>query len=141
MSMKPFKVKDGGVFACDVDDTLLMWSIPQGYSGPLVKTKLNGIEEEHRPNLPAIEHLKKMKARGYAVIVWSAGGSDWAEEAVRALNLQDFVDVIMPKIDFHLDDVDDPKDKIGKWQYITPEGRIWKKDHEGKIIEIKVENR
>ena len=78
-----------------------------------------------------------MKARGYSIVVWSAGGSDWAEVAVEALGIEDWVDVVMPKIDFHLDDVEDPKDKIGKWAYIDLSGRIWVKDEFGQIGERK----
>lgn len=127
------KVKDGGVYATDVDDTLIMWRIPQGYDGPLVETNLNGFKDVGIPNQPAIDHLKKMKARNYAIVVWSAGGSDWAEEVVRALKLELYVDVIMPKIDFHLDDVADPADKIGKWQYINIEGTVYGKDKDGNV--------
>ncbi len=129
----PFKVKDGGVYASDVDDTLIMWRIPQGYDGPLVETNLDGFKDFGIPNEHAIYHLKKMKARGYAVIVWSAGGSEWAEAVVNALNLRAYVDVVMPKIDFHLDDVADPADKIGKWQYINLDGDVFSKDKDGNI--------
>lgn len=127
------KIKDGRVFASDCDDTLVMWTIPQGYSGPLVETVLDGVKDVCIPNQHAINHLKKMKARNYAVIVWSAGGSDWAEAVVKALKLEKHVDLIMPKIDFHLDDVSDPTDKIGKWQYINLDGTVYSKDKEGVI--------
>ena len=43
----------------------------------------------------------------------------------------------MPKIDFHLDDVDDPIDKIGKWQYINLAGKVFHKDKNGNIQERK----
>lgn len=132
-----FKVKDGGVYASDVDDTLLMWSIPGDYKGPLVETNYQGFTDKAIPNIPAVKHLKKMKARGYSVVVWSAGGSDWAEAAVKALGIEDWVDVVSPKIDFHLDDVDDPTDKLGKWAYIGLDGRSWKKDEFGHIVERK----
>ena len=130
---KYHKIKDGGVFACDVDDTLLLWSIPKGYKGILVKTNVNGIEDFGIPNRPAINHLKKMKARNYSVVVWSAGGSEWAEAVVKALRLEDYVDLIMPKIDSHLDDVSDPTDKIGKWYYIDIEGTVYSKDKDGNV--------
>lgn len=133
MKKRPFKVKDGGVYASDVDDTLIMWRIPEDYTGPLVETDLDGFKDKGIPNLHAINHLKKMKARGYAIIVWSAGGSEWAEAVVKALELEDFVDVVMPKIDFHLDDVPDPVDKIGKWQYINLDGTVYSKDKDGAV--------
>ena len=132
-----YKVKDGGVYASDVDDTLVMWTIPQDYKGSLVTTNYQGFKDTGIPNLHAVNHLKKMKARGYSIIVWSAGGSDWAEVAVEALGIQDWVDVVMPKIDFHLDDVVSPTDKIGKWGYIDLKGRAWKSDEFGNISERK----
>jgi hypothetical protein len=127
------KVKDGGVFACDVDSTLISWSIPENYSGTLVTTYCDGVKDIGIPNTYAIDHLKKMKARNFAVVVWSAGGSNWAEEAVKALGVEDWVDVIMPKIDFHLDDVVEPKDKIGKWQYIDFHGNYFSMDRNGNV--------
>lgn len=133
MKKRPFKIKDGGVYASDVDDTLIMWRIPEDYTGPLVETDLDGFKDKGIPNQHAINHLKKMKARGYAVIVWSAGGSEWAEAVVKALELEDFVDVVMPKIDFHLDDVPDATDKIGKWQYINLDGTVYSKDKDGVV--------
>lgn len=134
---KYYKVKDGGVYATDVDDTLIMWSIPEGYTGPLVETNLDGFKDKGIPNFHAIANLKKMKARGYAIVVWSAGGSEWAESVVKALHLEKYVNVVMPKIDFHLDDVSDPVDKIGKWQYINLDGTVYTKDRDGIVHERK----
>ena len=131
------KIKDGGVYASDVDDTLIMWRIPEGYTGELVETNLDGFKDSGIPNRHAINHLKKMKARGYAVVVWSAGGSEWAEAVVKTLGLEEEVDLVMPKIDFHLDDVPDPADKIGKWQYINLDGTVYSKDKDGNIVERK----
>ena len=128
-----FKLKDGGVYASDVDETLLFWSIPEGYTGPLVETDYNGFKDVGIPNQPAIDHLKKMKARAYSVIVWSAGGSDWAEIVVKALGLEDYVDICMPKIHFHLDDRPDAEDKIGKWNYISLDGTVYSKDKDGVV--------
>lgn len=128
-----YKVKDGGVFASDIDDTLVMWYIPSDYKGPLLKITTNGYTEECIVNRPAVEHLKKMKRRAFSVIVWSAGGSDWAEAVVRALRIEEYVDIIMPKIDHHLDDILDPKDKIGKWQYINMQGDVFSLDNHGRV--------
>jgi hypothetical protein len=132
-----FKLKDGEVFACDCDDTLLLWKIPKDYSGPLVTTNLDGFEDKGIANTPAIDHLKKMKSRGFSVVVWSAAGSNWAEAVVKVLNLENYVDICMSKISFHLDDVSDPVDKIGKWQYINIHGIAFSMDKDGNIQERK----
>jgi hypothetical protein len=136
-SKDPLFLEDGNVVAFDVDDTLLMWYIPHDYSGPIVTTYLDGIEDRAIPNQPAIDFLKKLKARNYKIIVWSLGGSVWAMEAVNALGLSRYVDLIMPKIDFHVDDKPNPEDKIGKWNFINLDGNIYSKDKEGKIIKNK----
>ena len=127
------KIKDGNVFACDVDDTLIMWGDPKFYPGKVVTITTNGFPEKGAVNEFALEHLKKMKRRGYAVVVWSAGGSDWAEAVVKALEIERYVDLVMPKIDDHLDDTEDPVDKIGRWAYIDPNGNVKRKNLKGEI--------
>lgn len=54
-----FKVKDGGVYASDVDSTLISWTIPQDYKGPLVETSLDGFKDVGIPNQHAIDNLRK----------------------------------------------------------------------------------
>ena len=127
------KIKDGNVFACDVDDTLIMWGDPKGYPGKTVTINTNGFPEIGAVNEFALNHLKKMKRRNYSIIVWSAGGSDWAEAVVKALGIEEYVDLIMPKIDDHLDDSKDPVDKIGRWAYIDPFGHCERKSLDGTI--------
>ena len=134
---KYHKLSDRKVFATDVDDTLFFWKIPEGYTGPLVETNIDGFKEKGIANLPAINHLKKMKARGYSVVVWSLGGSAWGEAVVKALGLENYVDLIMPKIDFHLDDDPGAEDKLGRWQFINLDGTSYKKDKDGNICERK----
>lgn len=130
---KPYhKIKDGNVYACDVDDTIVMWSKPDGHDGDLVTIRTNGFEEQCIPNTYVIEHIKKMKRRHYTVVIWSAGGSEWAESVVNSLGLDEYVDLIMPKIDEHMDDVRDPSDKIGRWSYIYPDGTAVREGLDGK---------
>jgi phosphoglycolate phosphatase-like HAD superfamily hydrolase len=133
------KVKDGNVFACDIDDTIVMWDVPYDYDGPTVKIKTNGFIEICIPNEYVIEHIKKLKKRNYSIVIWSAGGSDWGESVINSLGLDKYVDVIMPKISDHMDDVRDPKDKIGRWQYIDPMGNVQRESSNGTIQEWKID--
>ncbi len=56
------------------------------------------------PHLAHISLIKELKARGHSVIVWSAGNSYWAEQVIRALKLENSVDLVMSKPDGICDD-------------------------------------
>lgn len=130
---KHYKKLVGPPFASDVDDTLVLWSTPTNYNGPLVEFYCNGYKETAIPNIPAIEHLKKMRKRGHTVIVWSRGGEDWAEAVVEALGIGEYVDVVCDKLHYHMDDVRDPKDKLGRWCYVDINGNNYREDFNGEI--------
>lgn len=88
-------LKNDRSFFFDVDDTLIMW-----YD--------NGITWE--PHTKHVDMLKKAKIRGQFVVVWSAGGYEWAEKAVKMLKLEKYVDIVMSKPDWWVDDL--PADKV-----------------------------
>lgn len=100
------KFKEPIVFF-DVDDTLVSW---EHYG-----TFKEGMIEFTSPNSnhpmwlePVPEHIKAMKnhkLRGHTVVVWSAGGADWAEEVVIKLGLRPYVDVVMSKPNWYYDDI------------------------------------
>lgn len=78
------------VLYCDVDDTLVMWS-PTGAS--------------YEPHIAHIDMIKKFKLRGQKVVVWSAGGYEWAERIVKELGLEIYVDLILCKPAWWADDL------------------------------------
>jgi hydroxymethylpyrimidine pyrophosphatase-like HAD family hydrolase len=53
-----------------------------------------------------IQLIKDMHTRGRFIVVWSAGGYAWADSVVRALNLENFVDLVMEKPIAYVDDLD-----------------------------------
>lgn len=100
-----YKVPCGPTAYFDVDDTLVMWEIPDGFEEDLVTVKCREYAELLAPNKYNIKHLKKLASRGHAIIVWSAGGADWAESVVKALDLEDFVHVVTSKPHYMIDDM------------------------------------
>lgn len=98
------KVKDGNTIFFDVDDTLLMWG--SRYKGnPSVTINFRDSIYNLYPNQRHIDDLILHKSKGDIVVVWSAGGADWAETATKALNLEAYVDVCLSKPNKWYDDL------------------------------------
>lgn len=89
----------------DVDNTLVFaWSdIDEELRNKLqmvyIDSQMFFIHDKH------VQKIKEFKARGHNVIVWSAGGADWAEMVIKALNIEQYVDVIAPKPFWYFDDL------------------------------------
>ena len=58
-----------------------------------------------RPIEVHVEALKEHYRKGHQVIVWSQQGSTWAENVVRALDLQFYVDLVLTKPTAYYDDL------------------------------------
>src|SRR3990167_4522800 len=82
---------------CDVDDTLVMWDFKEG------SLLIDGVCVN--PHTTHIEMLKEYKERGYNIVVWSQGGSDWAAAVVKELKLEDIVDLVITKPMVYIDDL------------------------------------
>lgn len=98
----------------DVDDTLVIWkhtaeklglglnfrrdAIMVGVSGN------DGIQMPVLPNTAVFDFIEGLKAQGTVVVVWSHGGARWAEAVVQALGLNAYVDYVISKPTFMLDD-------------------------------------
>ena len=54
-------------------------------------------EVDDSPNWPMIDLLRQFHANGATVVVWSGGGTDYAEMWVRRLNLGAFVAEVIVK--------------------------------------------
>lgn len=133
----------------DVDETLVMWSRPafddpdaieiicpasrcvralmelsdDGSLNPETPTEIVSVgtwTERVKPHKKHIEQLKLHKLRGHTVIVWSAGGWEWAEAAVRALKLEKYVDLVIEKPRWAYDDLP-PNEYMPKSQWMKDE--------------------
>ena len=100
----------------DVDDTLIMWNstAEMELKYGTEYTSLNGLKQILVPHLPNIDQLKKHALRNHTIVVWSAGGSAWAAEAVKFLGLEDLA--ISKPVWFY--DDKQPEDFVGKPLYL-----------------------
>ncbi len=107
---KHIRIRGEKVYFSDVDETLVIIDeIPPGVDeSKLIRICLN-------PNKPDawcyamrherhIEMLRKMAARGFAIVVWSAGGESWADYIVKLVGIEGLVDATIGKPDWFADD-------------------------------------
>jgi hypothetical protein len=126
------KIDCGPTVYCDIDDTLIMFSVPDDFpEEDLVTIDDGNICMKVAPNKYNIEYLKKLHIRKHLICCWSAAGSDWAEIAVKALKLEDYVHIIISKPAIYIDDLKDPKDFMGKYAYYDIKGK-----HHGHFSEV-----
>lgn len=83
-------IKSDKIIFVDVDDTLVLWS---------------STSPTYTPHHGHILMLKKFKARGHKIVVWSAGGWEWANKIVNELGLELYVDIVMSKPAWFIDDL------------------------------------
>ena len=98
-----FKIPEGRIKYWDVDDTLVRWRLrpeEQAY-----KFECRGKELIGNAIKANVEELIMQSLKGSYIVVWSKGGSDWAEAAVIGLGLEKYVDAIMTKPDVVYDDL------------------------------------
>lgn len=92
------------IILCDIDDTLVSFHPIEGCDP--IKLNYGPLSYNIYPILKNIEILKQMKMRGIYVRAHSQGGFKWAEAALSALGLLDFVDSVECKPKWYLDDLD-----------------------------------
>lgn len=96
----------------DVDDTLVSWAEADEKTGPQPHPDCKLIEIEHEGRSASywvypfnVQSLKTHHQKGHNVIVWSGSGYEWARTVVKALGLSDYVDLVMSKPRWLLDDM------------------------------------
>ncbi len=93
------------VVCVDVDSTIIMYEPTfEGQKSLSVTDPYDGQVRDVYPHMDHIKLLKRAKARGMAVIVWSKAGKKWAERIVVYLNLGNHVDIVLTKPTFYIDD-------------------------------------
>ena len=101
-----FTCKAGRTTYFDVDDTLLKWESCEKHEQNAIEVSNNGHVFYKKAIVANVNALKDHSRAGHIVVVWSAGGVEWATAVVLSLGLESFVDVILTKPDWYYDDQD-----------------------------------
>lgn len=91
------------IVAFDIDNTLV-FDCEFGKHGSIL-VDYYGNKKSVRMHFKHIELLRSFKKRGYFIIANSANGGIWAENVIKALGLEDQVDICMTKIKSYVDDL------------------------------------
>lgn len=108
------------VAAFDIDDSILFEDanrgIPVQYTNPFTgKIEHRSYSEVH------VEWLKELHARGYTIILWSAGSAKHCEAVARTLKIDKYVHFCVTKPLVHVDDKRDSLSIIGKRIFLEKE--------------------
>lgn len=91
----------------DVDDTLVIWGkVKEGEKCVIVTDPYDGSQHYLKPHLGHLKILRDRKARGATIHVWSAGGWQWAQAVIKALNIEQYVDFVLSKPTMYVDDLE-----------------------------------
>lgn len=120
-------VKSEQVIMVDCDDTLVLHDVDAHPTLPKVlvhdpyahKSQLVAV------HLPHVLLIRERAKRGAHIVVWSAGGWQWAKAVVAALELNDCVASCMSKPIAIIDDLP-IKAALGKTLFLNPNSR-WKR--------------
>ena len=102
----------------DVDQTLIDWK--SGMSD--ITITHNGITMQGLVMSKHVNAIKMHKFWGNSVVVWSKSGWSFAETVVKALELEDYVDVVCAKPSFVYDDKEFHQ-FMGELRYLYPDDR------------------
>lgn len=102
----------------DCDQTLVMHNIEDYGKYVPINISYYGTSNSVVPHYTNIALLKSYKARGFHVTVWSNNGWAWAEQVVKALGLEVYVDAVQTKPCKHIDDKSDVESIVGLRVYI-----------------------
>lgn len=108
----------------DVDDTLIIWKDSDGKQRnlPQIEVDCRGIIETYYVNPYNLDYLKKLATRGHAIVLWSAGGADWAEAVAIGLEIEELVFAACAKPTYYIDDIQDPKKILGRYEFYDIDG-------------------
>lgn len=120
-----FKSPPGQTVFVDIDDTLIQWKEPNDdtTNEEIITVTCRGVTEDFALNVHNVNYVRKMGVRGHAIVFWSKAGSCWAEAVAIALGMNDIVCACLAKPDYYIDDIQDPKEFMGKWVFHDIKGK------------------
>jgi hypothetical protein len=102
-------IKSSRIVMFDVDETLVIWDWraidPEGKNLISISNPAGACQELVMPHDRHITLMRQFKARGHTVVVWSQGGWAWSESVVKALGIEELVDLIIDKPSWYVDDL------------------------------------
>jgi predicted HAD superfamily phosphohydrolase YqeG len=102
-----FVIRNDNTVFCDIDSTLIAWHKEEvdPNNTRMVEVKFNNEMHHHWVLNENVEQLYKHHSRMQPIILWSQGGSEWAEAVAKALDLDKIVTAVMSKPKFVIDDL------------------------------------
>ncbi len=121
---KPHVMPSGPSAYFDVDDTLIQWQRPTSRDSDLdlIEVSCRGVRDTYKFNKHNLDYLNKLASRGHVIILWSAGGADWAQAVCDALSLNEIVFACLSKPTYYVDDIKDPTQWLGKHKFCNIKG-------------------
>ena len=116
------------VVCFDVDQTLIIWGKGPEDCDTWMQCDSTGVMEGGVAHKEHVEALKKHKKDGHFVIVWSAGGGQYARNACIGLGITEHVDLCLDKPMQYYDDIDCSK-FMGRTTYLGNSIMYGHRDH------------
>lgn len=114
-------IRNNNVSTFDVDDTMAMWKDYKTDAPGKIKITYGDEVVYLTPHKKHVLFLKHCFMRGDTVVLWSKNGFSHAEQVARALNIMDYITIIMSKPARHIDDRENISAIVGERVYIPDE--------------------
>jgi predicted HAD superfamily phosphohydrolase YqeG len=120
--------KNRNVVVFDVDDTLILWDEKsRDLKAPtegrtIIICPYDNLPYSFKVHNRHVAFLKREKAKGSFVVVWSKSEGAWAEAVCKALGLEDYVNIAMSKPSKYVDDIKDIEAILGSHIFLDKDG-------------------
>ena len=103
--MSYIKIEDRPFIYVDIDETLIShFPITKKSDEFFLDFEHNRVKWRVYPMVLNIDLISELRSCGYQIACWSLSGSDHAERMIKLLEIENLVDLIVPKPRFYVDD-------------------------------------